>query len=67
MLSPIPPTGSLPPPGITSRAGPTPADAMDLASALNYAAEVCNVLAFLVMLPGAWAAVRKWARPLGLV
>ena len=33
-----------------------------MASVLSYAAEVSTVLAFLVMLPGACAASRKWAR-----
>jgi hypothetical protein len=35
---------------------------MGPAAALSYGAEACNVLAFLVVLPGACAAGRKWVR-----
>jgi hypothetical protein len=35
---------------------------MVMAAVLHYAAEASEVLAFLVMLPGACAAARKWAR-----
>ncbi len=35
---------------------------MGLASVLHYAAEASEVLAFLMMMPGACAAARKWTR-----
>jgi hypothetical protein len=35
---------------------------MGMASVFHYAAEASEVLAFLVMLPGACAAARKWTR-----
>ena len=35
---------------------------MGMASVLHYTAEASEVLAFLVMLPGACAAARKWTR-----